>query len=1392
MIQSIFPTISGVAPYRTKHQQTYSTIKIYETPYSVKSRGCTALYYAWATYSLSPAFDQLKFTGNTPFVKMYAGKSYPIELAPEAARTAQFGIIYNGYYIPESASATFYLKGTGRARMQVAGGFDTGTVQLGTDRPSVVSLRVTGMTAGVGKLSTITYMSPDRTSQKENVFVVTWKDSTLPNEIPLAAGNFKSQLDYLSGITEKTLQHVGDARLSRQHGQTTEFTFSVPIVPSGSTIGYSYVESGDYLRDESDPTRTIKKFRMVEFYSGYKYPNGSTSTIKKFVGQVRGWTITRKQDGSDIAVVKCHDWSSFLSDSLNEGIPNVADYLIADYLDPVSVDGVAGDTKPRTYDGWELSKVLDSLMYNAVIDPKTIYAKKQHIDVTGTIVDGLYAVHDRNSTNPILLDKAFKYGNPLGVVQDGADDPYVWQFSIGDYISDNVQKLMENYGFQYGFNNIGNFYVNSVKNPIYSKSIDEITMVSNWEEVTNPKMIYGVSKQTQTSGDTALATFSGRSCRLIHGVGPNFGTLHIRLSNSTLGIVATVDISLYNTSNRNYFDGVDDTLGYNPCEISIGEGLAYGAYSLNLECKSNASVSVNAVLINDEQYFSEVDVFYSGDTVAVNGVITDNLTIESDVDNIRNDVIVVGRLLGVKSNLSLAEGENANLNPNNPVSEHITGRAVDRVAIASVSNDNFTGRKLQTIIIDPAIATGERASWLAIETAKRYNKFNKSMAPRFSMITHPLLELNDRIAVNDIKLGVLSTTQDFWISGIEEHYGADGKSQAVLQVESFEPWGSYFKYATPSLSRFNNTVFTNVVAYNTGLPLNAGNEFCYLHNWLPNSTNPGTIEVIFKTKDTTTTTTEVENRVPQFGYVKVHSEVIAYESRSVSRTFDGLFSYSYFKVALGGLTRGMYNTSTIADISNYEHAAVELQISPYTTEEYGVGPSVGFDLIAPGYVKVDVLSDLGVVVDTPTNAEDANDGWVFLEPGSYIYTWGCLDRYGVYNESNSGYFGKSGSQTYDTPTQSTDVLGDWNPFFGPMMYPDDQYKVGADRYVVNRARSKYGKFSFDVRYRDPSSQITNEIKKVSGIKPIHTVMRITGNSIAFDSTTDGIHEEFRLNTTSDISDSTLGTIWYSDTVGRVISNVNALTASPNYRRFYTGSENGGVGFKINIKNKHVRDRIVDVEVVRYVFSFIRIYRERYKISQTDGARWVTETGIELVDSGTDTIIPSGDFSWNVDDANGLDLYIPAPIEGFITPALSARIDKALNEDSNGLTGDFNRKDRIKSLAVAQVHCFEIRTTDFSGFKDALRRSVWYVGDEFINTESEFLAGTQKISAFDGVNPYESMVFTWRDTVTNNVYSMLGMLPGTGYKEVIVTYDENTRNALYTEGIYGVKIYGDYL
>lgn len=1390
MIAKIFPTINNIAPYKSKVSTPYTEIYTYDTPYSVKSHGPSAYYFAYDSYSENPDFtlSNAKIRASEPFVKFYSGSSYPDQVSPYYTSSSQFAVYYLGYFIPETTSATFYLKGTGKARLQMSGGVDTGTVELDLSRSGVATIHVTGL-SGPTQL-VIKYISPDKSSQQINAFVVTWEDSTTLGQIPLAAGNYYNIGDYAVGISGVKLRSYNNILLDQNRGQVTKFSFEIPIVESTAVKGYKYVSGGDYFEDVNDSSKKIQKFRMVEFNCGYKYSDGSIATIQKFSGQVRGWTIKRSNSG-DFAEIECYDWMSFLGDGINQGYPNIVDYLVADYMDPINVNGIAGDSKPRTYDGWELSKAIESVLYNGYIDPKIVKKKRSYIDVNDSIVSGYYLFHELNNENSIRLEKSFKYGNPLAVIKDNADAKYIWQFSVGSSLSDNLKKLMDNYGFIYGFNNKGYFNVTSIKNPIKTKSIDDFTYTGTWTEHIGPKMVYGVSKYNSTAGNKCVATFTGSNVRLIYNVGPAYGTVHVKVSNSVLGMVATVDVNTRATNNRNYYNGVDDSIGYNPCELVIGEGFNYGTYSLNFVC-TGPTISINSVFVNDQSHFTSIDTIYSGDSISENGVLVDGYDLSSSVDDIRNDVVVVGRLKGVESYLSLGEGAEQVFNPNNPVSNHVLARAIDRVSIGSLSSSNYTGRKLQTIIIDPNIATEERAAWLATETVKRYNTYNKSLSPVVNIIGNPLYDIGDRITVKDIKIDAFPTIRSFWLEGTQEKWESGGKYTSKLTMASFEPWSSYYRYPTPSLSRFNQNVFINPKYFNFGLPIDFNKGFPYLHSGAPNLTSPGTLIYMYRSYNSSATLSYMDRLIPEFGYTKIHNEVIEYHTKSVE--IEEEFSDStLYKISLKVYKRGLYNTATISDLAPYVNKAVELQYNPYMSEDFGLSPSVSFDLINSGFVRVGVYSSTGDKVDVLTgNKTDSSEGWAYLEPGTYFYNWGCLDRYGQYNEANTGFFQRSGSKDYDFPYLGVSNLGEWYPYFGAVSDTASQYKVGADRYVMNRSRTKYGQFYLSVQYRNRDGGVKG-IKAIDGSPSIYTVLRITGNSILTVSETDGIHEEFRVvPSDSELDNTTLSTLWYSNTLSRnVVSSIRPLTATATYRRYYTGIENDGLGVKFVLKNQHAKNRIVDIEVKRYIFTFLRNYREEATINSAGGySSYALGAVIEMVDRIADTVIESGGFTWKVNKENGVDVFIKQPEISFISPALGAKLDYYLYDAGKSIGGNFY-KDKVISLSVSHLHCFQIITTDFSGQRQGFNRSLWWVAPNFHNTEVNFSGGNPK-KPYNGITSAEKIVFSGRGHHYNRHYHSLGGLPSGVYPSVVVDWDSDNKNVVMTEGIYGVLIHGDYL
>ena len=1330
MIPKIFPTIDNIQPYKSKFHSPYTEIVVYNFPYSVKTHGPSTSHYAFPTFSLTADFvpNNLKWSSTSPLIKFFTGKSYPVELAPHVNESEQFGILYLGFFKPETTTCTFFLKGTGRARLSIRG-VTTGTVDLGLTRDTVQTLHVTGLDLdfSVANLLSIFYQSPNKIGTTPNVFSVTWKNNLVTKEIPLAAGNYQSTQDLFAADPPATLTHASKIEVSYGKKQSSSFTFTVPLVSSSASLGYKYIKDGNYLQNVKNE-KTIKQFRYIELHTGYKYSDNSISTITKFTGQIRNIELVRSANNRNEAIVTCHDWSSFLLDSINEGYPDLSDYLAFDYLDPSLTSGVAGDTKPRTFDGWKLEDAIDCLLVNAYIDPSILWKRKKYLNVDDVIDTGYYLVHSKNQDSPILLDKSFNYGNTFST--ENVDDKYIWQFSIGESIFDNVQKLMDNYGLEFGFNNDGHFYTTSVRTPIGTKGIDDMTFTGSWVEKTDPKMVYGVSNETSVNGDTVLATYIGRTSRLVFDVAPTFGTIHIKLSNPTLGMVATADFSTSHTTIRSYLDGVDDTVGLNPCAIDLGIELNYGYYSLNVTHKTGGTVSINSVFTYDVDSNTPVDTFYSGDEGTNRAVIVKNLSSTSDAANIRNDITVVGRLKGLFSSLSLSDTEQPLVNPHNVVSQHVIARAIDRSSIGSVSHTNYVGRQLKIIIIEPKVATEDRALWMATETLKRYNEHKKSLNPNMSVVGQPLLEVGDFVQAKDVYTNVLGTIHDLWINSIVETY-SNNQYVTSLELESFKPWESYFKYPFPSLKRFDNNVFTNVKLLNSGVEVGPKENFIVDEN----QTVMGTVYGKFMSNNMDNLSlvlTELDEVLPRIGYLKIRGEVIRYKDRTfggvrgISDTTDSTKQVTVFAtVFFKSLDRGMYNTSTISDLTAHIGEYISLESSPYIGEEYSIAPGIQFDLLYPGYLRVAVYNHTGHLVDvlslnSDSASLDENSGWEFVQPGTYFYAWNMVDRVGTHNEINTGVFRNEGSTILDFPTRNDlgppDGFGEWRDYYGNIGFPEQRYKIGPGFYAQNIARKKYGKFTMYVQYLDLSGQITKELKTVQHKRNIFSVLRPDGEGVAFSiQTQEALTLDFTPvnpafpngEKTTDIDYIDLSDLWWSQTLGYHVGGIGLF-----YDKFYTGIENQGKGMAIKIRNKFDISRLANIKIERYVM--ILKYAQYLNSSTGD-----THEDLWLIDQLTDNPLDSSGFNWVVQQKT-LKIYIPGPNIAFVTPKAATAIQNTHPVITRiGSDGRELGKTYLIAIALSHLHLIRITSTDFSGRKSIFGRSIWWVSPQVHNTRQDF-------------------------------------------------------------------------
>lgn len=269
----------------------------------------------------------------------------------------------------------------------------------------------------------------------------------------------------------------------------------------------------------------------------------------------------------------------------------------------------------------------------------------------------------------------------------------------------------------------------------------------------------------------------------------------------------------YITAMRFYYDGIDPQTNVNPCSINLINNVPYDNYLVRItrlsndEAGSTNYLRVDGLMIYAEDSNEVVRTYYTGDSVQDGTVVSLSVT-DSGVD-LRNDTIVVGRLLG--SEVPGNDGERV-LNPNNPTNEYIISRATDVASIYDPNAINYVGMPRQTIQIAPEIASYDRARYWSTTFINRYR--NPGKQPEYEIIGDPLIEKKDCIAIYDEGKGTVDTFNKFWITSIDESY--EKKSYlAKINTTSYEPWESYTPRINPDIADYNNLPMVNITISTT-------------------------------------------------------------------------------------------------------------------------------------------------------------------------------------------------------------------------------------------------------------------------------------------------------------------------------------------------------------------------------------------------------------------------------------------------------------------------------------------------------------------------------------------------------------------------------------------------
>lgn len=292
-----------------------------------------------------------------------------------------------------------------------------------------------------------------------------------------------------------------------------------------------------------------------------------------------------------------------------------------------------------------------------------------------------------------------------------------------------------------------------------------------------------------------------------HSVG--FDDIVFPLNLSSEGINTSSDLFISGTR-RYFYHGIDTETGQNPTKFKLATGLTRDEHTVRITRLTDADagegteIRLNALFLYDQDKNFPVRTYYTGDTLASGTVI--DLKIDSPTDDQRNDVITVGRRVGAE--VPGGNEQSVPANPNNPINRHFVSRAIDVNSIKNPNSINFTGRPLQTILIDPSIASQDRVDHWSVEFLNRFRRIHSN--PSFQALANPLIEVGDPIYVVDSNKGTTDNTKVLWIDSIDR--AIDNKSFIdTYKTTGFPPWASFIPKTIVDIDAdFDGEPFSNI------------------------------------------------------------------------------------------------------------------------------------------------------------------------------------------------------------------------------------------------------------------------------------------------------------------------------------------------------------------------------------------------------------------------------------------------------------------------------------------------------------------------------------------------------------------------------------------------------
>jgi hypothetical protein len=622
------------------------------------------------------------------------------------------------------------------------------------------------------------------------------------------------------GFPDKGVILLGTSTEVTYTGKTsTTFTGCIGIAAHDANTRVTLM-SGDYSYNPmSKDFGIIKEYRLVKIEYGHRDPATDIDYYSEVIwGHVYPNPSVSRSENEDLLTVYIQDFNNLLID-MQRNYPDQASYSGASYYSKSTTGEPDGRDRPVAYDWWNCEDAVRDLYIRANIDPVLTYQRKK-LNTAGTFA---------TDYGGYLIDADFQlngqpnYGNSTSA--DNADDEYLWFFGYGTQLKEVISGFAETFGRTVGFNANGYALFSSNGLPFAKVDVKDAVATGTWTDVNDFDCYKGHYKHSSTLNDNVVFSANGSEFVLLVGRYDNFGTVEIKVDGNVVTQIyidgefvsagdGVYDLSYTDRTNANpyfWYEGVDST-GNNPSEIRIVTQYDYGAHTITVTVKTGTPM-IDGLLcydISSEYPIREIDT----------ARVVESFTSVFDLENNRNEAIVVGKLKGL-----FQDSEGKTINPNNPISLHLYSRAVDNYSIYDTSKVNYVGRRLAFEIYDPKINAQEWADYVSTNNVMKYR--TPVFQPDFTIDMDYRLEPGDCITMADLK--TKTTTEDdlLWIEHVEHgmDFDGDGKIRATTSIQTTprKPVKSYERRAPLDLSDYNDEPIINIEIRSQGKRI-SGND----------------------------------------------------------------------------------------------------------------------------------------------------------------------------------------------------------------------------------------------------------------------------------------------------------------------------------------------------------------------------------------------------------------------------------------------------------------------------------------------------------------------------------------------------------------------------------------